>query len=793
MRVTSILVTTLAAALAVSSATGQSMNRKDSPLNHNRPTRLPKPVATADPGFTPVPRRTPRIIGGTKAPAYTWMAALMGHQTVNFLDGQFCGGSLIHPQWVLTAAHCVLGSEPGDLDVAIGGTDFNAPDTFQRIPVAEVVVHPRYNDLNSDSDIALLRLAWPATGGYAASVLLADSTTLETPGTTARVIGWGATDRGGSAYPTDLYQVDLPLADFDFANTSYSGQLTSNMIAAGGDGSTDSCYGDSGGPLAVFDNALHRWLVTGVVSFGNGCGVANSPGIYSRVLPLRPFILRHIVPGYAAWEITHGVAGRLRDPDADSRDNWDEYLATTNPSVADAAPPPEPASGLTTVAGQTYPTAAFTIPDYRPEVDLVATYRSADDQPWLPLDPAFDLVSRTPGTAGTETVVWRSPVPAASPTGSFNLSGLDPGLYRNGIRSFFLQAAITGSLTAADPLHPTLANTRQHLYSYQPGAEAGSPVQIFLHSGEFDARLELLDASGTTLQTASSNNAKGVAGKDESITFTPAATTYLLRVTSALPAQTGRYTLGGFQSSIFTAVPPAPTATTKDALTTASPLDPLYEPGGGYYSKDYRIDPLPISQWRQFLMTSKPIDAYVTLIDAETGLTTGWSDDDSGGGTNSRLRFRAVAGHSYLVRCSAAGPGETGAFKVRLSTASIPTLTAGATVKGALNSSDDREFTGNGSSGRAQYSFKDLYLLSGLTVGSTVTVNMVGGKLKDPYLRLLDPVSGRKITENDDINAAAHNYNSRMTFTAHMPEYVVVATSAGPGDTGSYTLSATSP
>jgi hypothetical protein len=539
-------------------------------------------------------------------------------------------------------------------------------------------------------------------------------------------------------------------------------------------------------------------MLTGVVSFGDTCAASGIYGIYSRISVLRSFVLPHLAPGYAAWETARSVTGRLRDPDVDLQSNWSEFLAASDPSLA--GPPPFPVFGFAELSGQTHPTVTFAAPGASPEVDLLAEFAPDTlDQAWQTLDPAQHLLSSVANPDGTRTLSYRSPAPHSGPAGFFRISAADAGSYRFGIRSFALQSAVTGSLTSADPLHPTLADTRQHLYSYTPGSEAGSQVKVFLRSSSFDARLELLDSAGVEIQSATADAAKGLTGQDESIAFTPAAGgVYQLRVTTEAAGQGGGYTLGGYRVATFTSLPVAPSAATGGTLSTSSPLDPLYEPGGGYRSMDYRLDASAASGWRMFVMNSPALDAVIALIDAETGFATAWGDDDSNRGTNgtdARLRFRAIAGHDYILRCTTSLPGETGGFTVQLSTPTQPSLGVGGSVSGSLALSDDRDYLGDDSNGFPLYAYKDSILISGLTVGAQVTVNMTSAAVPatyfDTYLQLRHPFTGLVLNENDDISSS--DYNSRITFTARYPEYVINATSSYPEDTGNYSVSVTSP
>ncbi|MFB8246421.1 trypsin-like serine protease [Streptomyces sp. NPDC055952] len=237
----------------------------------------------------------PKIIGGTETTISTapWMAQLLysddrGTSSTGDDIGFFCGGAVVAPTKILTAAHCVKGYDwKGNGAVVTGTSQLPDGDDLHGGTVTGVWrqwSHPSYSATTIDNDIAVLTLPVPVKATPIRMTTSGDTTSYQA-GTSAKVYGWGRTSSTSDAISDTLKTATLPLQSDTTCSGAYGADFVKgHMVCAGkpatgsDSGTTTACNGDSGGPLVVNNR------IVGVVSWGvTDCVAKGAYSVFAKV------------------------------------------------------------------------------------------------------------------------------------------------------------------------------------------------------------------------------------------------------------------------------------------------------------------------------------------------------------------------------------------------------------------------------------------------------------------------------------------------------------------------------
>lgn len=296
-----------------------------------------------------------RIIGGSDADpgsSQFFTLLLRKSDTTQDFHAAGCGATAISACHALTAAHCVSGSRQGITNGVFVGAykpyDGNLGLPFYFSEVTTVTVHPQYDEISNQHDVAIITFANCMDTAIFAPAKLMTPALMNSmnEGEVFEAFGFGRTDQAATSSVTTLQRAAVPFIGQSSCNSMYGSNyvIYDDMICAGyANGGQDSCQGDSGGPLIYTYQGSS--ILTGIVSWGVGCGDANHPGVYSSISAHYDWITSNVCQHSGINKSTFGCANS--DVSIQSSPEFEGVPATPVPTPSPtrspvAAPTPVP-------------------------------------------------------------------------------------------------------------------------------------------------------------------------------------------------------------------------------------------------------------------------------------------------------------------------------------------------------------------------------------------------------------------------------------------------------------------
>jgi len=233
-----------------------------------------------------------RIIDGQEAVANAWPWVVRIAEGSGDSMRQICGGAILNNDWIVSAAHCIITIDPSLYSVILGDHKINEITGREQVSRVTELVYNGYQELNSNNDIVLMKLATPAKyNDFVSPICLPEQgepTDVTVEGKVSYVgaygvtVGWGQTENQDGSNNLQVVRLQImpgPLCKIMATNVN----VGDSKFCAGG-GFKDTCSGDSGGPFVVMHDD-GKYYLHGITSYGTTkeCGIMTKPGVYTKV------------------------------------------------------------------------------------------------------------------------------------------------------------------------------------------------------------------------------------------------------------------------------------------------------------------------------------------------------------------------------------------------------------------------------------------------------------------------------------------------------------------------------